>query len=1012
MRALDVDLVAVESGTYNVLAHVSHKHNFAMVLDGAGNVALDNPAVQVAIANGDVAAAVIAMDEFFTRHDPRNQRASVVAVAIDPIQQTVSVAHIGDTRMYLLRAASSDQPLVPAAPWFAPTITVPSQGHMACLTSDHTTACELVAIEAIDREEGRRRARRRVLTRHLGQHPPADAHVFQARVQPNDRLLLCSAGLWLAIDDVVLGSLLGKTNTAQGAAQHIAELSRQKLGPGFVVIDIPAPKLSTSANPARTPSRRDFVAKNQRNAPPSLLTRLARDLSVGAKKHRPAIVGRKPELRQLIRALLRLQRNNALLIGPPGVGKTWLVEALAAMLASPGCPPGLRGKYIYELSIASLTMGCRFRGEFEQRIEQILTEAESNTDIILFLDEIHMIAAVGGNGSVQATDLFKPSLARGSLRIIGATTTDEFEAHLASHDAFLRRFQLVHVREPSHEDTAKILNAMRSELDSHHGLVVTDEAIQASVSLSARHITDRYLPDKAIDLLDQACVRAGSRWLSMSMIGQSMSAESGYSVTADDVAAVIAERCQLPLDLVSASTSERLQTLEELLRRRIIGQDAAMHQIATSLRARYAGLGEPNRPMGSFLFCGPTGVGKTATAKGLAELLFGDTRALLMINMSEYMEKHSVSRLLGAAPGYIGHDSGGQLVTFLRTRPGCVVLFDEVDKAHPDVLDLLLQILDEGSLRDARGNEVLFRESVVIMTSNLLATPAESTQPIGFGAAADRVASREHDPNARERLAHNTQLRPEFVGRIGQVVAFRTLDAEDLTQIAAHYLQKTLERVLTHSRRAPPIDLRDEIMARVSQSRFGARDVERIVDTALTEWLLADANENTHGASGVVVDRLGAKQRTYVAIAVVQGPFDIASKGKTAEVSDTLRRLSNGSSARDLLFLRNTGESVVAMFGSAAAAWEAVVSQPLSSRVRVAIHWGQVERKADGSYGGDTLDSTLQLVATSGNDDPAVWISNAARAHLAPQQQARLSEASVSPEVRRLLEPWQLQRTQ
>jgi ATP-dependent Clp protease ATP-binding subunit ClpC len=901
--------------------------------------------------HGDLEQAVRDLDRRERARSTGDRRAaSVLLAGFAPDRASCSLAHMGDARAYLYRPAPMRRDLpVPLAPRYCPEL-VTDRGGMVCVTWDHSTACDLVEMELLSLRDGRRRARRRVLTRGLGAEPATDPDLLAVALQPGDRLLLCSAGLWLAVDDAEIAEVLAAESDPDAACRALVDRARDRGG------DHPASALLVdwSGAPARAES-----------APPALpgpLASLGRDLTALAAGDRSPLAGRKRELRALIRTLLRMQKPNALLVGDPGVGKTWLVQALARTLASPACPKPLAGARVVEISIGSLLAGTRYRGDFEERLQQLIDAAEADRSIILFIDEIHLIAGAGAgsDGGVDAANILKPALARGTMRVIGATTGAELDRHLVRDDALMRRFEVIRIDEPSRADALAILSAVADQLEAHHGSTITAEAREAAIDLSVRYLPDRRLPDKAIDLLDQACTRAVSRWLSMSLAPSLGAPATGadQTVAADDVAAVIADRCQLPIELVSLDDDQRLAALPGLLADRVIGQPAAIETVARALQRGYRGLGEPGRPIASMLFCGPTGVGKTSLARAVAELLFDSEAALIRIDMSEYMERHAVSRLLGAAPGYVGHDQDGQLLSALRARPASVVLFDEIEKAHPDVLQILLQILDAGWLKGGRGTSVSFRDSVVILTSNLLADATPPAAPIGFGAAPDTGGAADED-SLRRRLERS--LPAELIGRLGAVVRFAPLSADTVQAIAERHLARVVERLIASGTiTAPPRQLRDRVTALTRSGRYGARTIERAVEEEVVAWL--DERDRPAVEPGaVVLDRVTRDQ--------VTGAILVVPTGDPAAAIDTVR---TGPSSADLCYLVHAGIGALAIFGSVASATAA--AEPFD---RAVVHWGRASREGGGLRGPD-IDRALDLARKA---EPGVELTPQAREH-------------------------------
>ncbi|MCR4907088.1 MAG: ATP-dependent Clp protease ATP-binding subunit [Clostridiales bacterium] len=551
------------------------------------------------------------------------------------------------------------------------------------------------------------------------------------------------------------------------------------------------------------------------------------------------IIGREEETARLVQILSRRTKNNPCLIGEPGVGKTAVVEGLAQRIAEDAVPETLAGRRIVTLDLSAMVAGAKYRGEFEERMKNVLAEVKKNPSVILFIDEIHTIIGAGGaEGAVDAANILKPALARGEIQVIGATTIDEYRKHIERDAALERRFQSVTVGEPSAEEAERILFGLRDKYEAHHKLKITDEAIRAAVALSVRYIGDRYLPDKAIDLVDEAASRkriAGfnpppdvkeleeklrhvTAEKEEAILGEdyegaarlrdeekrltddiaahrsgAQQTEAG-AVDADDIAEIVTAWTHIPVKRLAEEESERLLHLDRILKERIIGQDAAVDAVARAIRRGRMGLKDPRRPIGSFLFLGPTGVGKTELSKALADVMFGDAAAMIRVDMSEYMEKHSVSKMIGSPPGYVGYDDGGQLTERVRRQPYSVVLFDEIEKAHPDVFNILLQILEDGCLTDSRGRHVDFRNTVVIMTSNVGAQGITEPKRLGFVDAANADAE-----NAKMRAGITEALkrtfRPEFLNRVDEVIVFNKLTDRDIAKIASLMLDEERARI-------------------------------------------------------------------------------------------------------------------------------------------------------------------------------------------------------------------------
>ncbi len=587
------------------------------------------------------------------------------------------------------------------------------------------------------------------------------------------------------------------------------------------------------------------------------LTRLARDGKL------QAALGRDDEMKRVARILLQAKKNNPILVGDAGVGKTAIVEGLALRAIEPAAPEALQKIRIVEVSLGALVAGTKYRGQFEERLQAIIAEAEADPSLVVFFDEVHMLLGAGeAGGSMDAANLLKPALARGTLRCIGATTTAEYRKHIEKDAALERRFQVVWVEEPSRETAIEILNGLRPRLEEHHGVHITPAAIRAAVDLSIRYLADFRLPDKAIDLVDQACARI--KLASFTARPASASRKDAGEVGPDEVAVVVAERCRVPVERITVEESQRLLQMEDILRRRVKGQDQAVQAVSEAVRSAKTALRDPRRPLGVFLFLGPTGTGKTELAKSLAEFLFGDERLLIRIDMSEYGEKHSVAKLIGSPPGYIGHDEGGQLTDKVRTHPYSVVLFDEIEKAHSAVFDLFLQIFDEGRLTDSRGRTVSFAEAVVILTSNIggeaqAAAPrrhigitldsdagGETTGPAqhkredaaapGKPGSADPAGWAAYEQRVREAVGR--VLRPEIRNRIQKEIVFHPLGREVIAQIADKILSQLNSRLAQDEIRVEvSAGARSLLMSRGFSEQFGARAMERAVHDLIEEPL-------------------------------------------------------------------------------------------------------------------------------------------------------------------------------
>ena len=586
---------------------------------------------------------------------------------------------------------------------------------------------------------------------------------------------------------------------------------------------------------------------------PESLSSYARDLTAAAKAGKiDPVVGRDEEISRIKMILGRKGKNNPVIIGEPGVGKTAIVEGLAREIAGGGGGKQLKGKQVWSLDLGSLMAGTRYRGDFEERLKGVVDAvidagpvpgSNSGSRIVLFIDEIHTLVGAGaGEGAMDAANLLKPALARGELQVVGATTIDEYRKYIEKDAALERRFSPVRAEEPSQEDAEAILLGIRESYESHHGVRILDEAVKSAVSLSARYVTDRYLPDKAIDLVDEAASTVADR-------------RPDGEVGEDDVALVLSSWTDIPVGRLERKTTERLLAMEDAIRERVIGQHKAISAVCRSVRRSASGLSDPKRPSGSFLFLGPTGVGKTELARALSEFLFGEEDAMIRLDMSEFQEKHTVSRLVGSPPGYVGHDEGGQLTEAVRRKPYSVVLFDEMEKAHPDVFNALLQVLDDGRLTDSKGKTVNFRNTVLVMTSNVGAreilgegrADGARRRPMGFSPAPDApdgsdgaLAGELEEEELRERVSGELGLtfRPEFLNRIDETVIFRKLSREELRGIVRIQTKGLLARL---SERGVSVAFTDEALDALAEDgydpAFGARPLKRLIQREVEDPL-------------------------------------------------------------------------------------------------------------------------------------------------------------------------------
>lgn len=571
---------------------------------------------------------------------------------------------------------------------------------------------------------------------------------------------------------------------------------------------------------------KERVAREEEDAPADtpVLNEYGRDLtSLARQKKLDPMIGRESELNLVVEILSRKRKNNPVLIGEPGVGKTAIAEGLAQRIITKEVPAHLYDKRVVELSFGTLLAGAKFRGEFEERLQKLLEEVEAHKDkLILFVDELHTVVGAGANeGGLDAANMVKPALARGTLNLIGATTLSEYQKYIEKDAALERRFQPVVVDEPSLEEAERIITGLKESYEAHHAVTLTPEAIRAAVVLSDRYVTNRFLPDKALDLVDQAASRVR------------LKRPTDAVVTEQDIAEILAELTGIPVQRLTVDDRMKLIDLEERLSRRVVGQAHAVSAVAHAVRVSYAGLAERHKPLATLFFMGPTGVGKTELAKALAAELFNDEQALLRLDMSEYMEPHSIARLVGSPPGYVGHEEGGQLSEAVRRRPYQIILLDEIEKAHPDVMNILLQVFDDGRLTDGRGRTVDFSNTVIIATSNVGHHSMSTAAPIGFKEDEESFAAQ---PAGRDELIRH--FRPEFVNRLDEVIVFNSLTADDLAAIVKLELDKVVRRAKVQGvvlKIMPSV--RSYLVKAGFSDRFGARELKRLIKREIEQPL-------------------------------------------------------------------------------------------------------------------------------------------------------------------------------
>lgn len=646
-------------------------------------------------------------------------------------------------------------------------------------------------------------------------------------------------------------------------------------------------------------ARNDYMSVKGKNAQKGksttpVLDQYSRDLTAYARDGKlDPVIGRKQEIQSLIQILSRRTKNNPCLIGEPGVGKTAIAEALAQRIVADEVPDTIKDKRLLTLDLSGMVAGSKYRGEFEERIKRAIKEVTSNGNILLFIDEIHTIIGAGGaEGAIDASNILKPSLARGEIQLIGATTIAEYRKYIEKDAALERRFQPIMVEEPSEPESIQILMGLRKCYEEHHHVIITDAAIDAAVRLTSRYVNDRFLPDKAIDVVDEASskVRLGllsscpdikkledhnkelelekedalkseqydraseikkeqeANRIEISRLRneqrKSQDSDAATEVGEDEIAAVISEWTKIPVQKLRQTETERLRNLEEILHRRVVGQDEAVSSVAKAVRRGRVGLKDPNRPIGSFLFLGPTGVGKTELSKTLAEAVFGKESAIIKVDMSEYMEKHSVSKMIGSPPGYVGYDEGGQLSEKVRRNPYSVILFDEIEKAHPDVFNILLQVLEDGHITDAQGRKVSFRETIIIMTSNAGAQRIIAPKLLGF---ANNKDEQEDYKKMKSGVMEEVKklFKPEFINRIDEIIVFHSLTKDNILAIASIMFSKLTARASEQMdiNLKPTKELFEHLAEKGFDKDYGARPIRRAiqneVEDKLTDAILA-----------------------------------------------------------------------------------------------------------------------------------------------------------------------------
>ena len=685
----------------------------------------------------------------------------------------------------------------------------------------------------------------------------------------------------------ILASLIKESDSVAVRILNTIGVNLQKL-----YVDL---KVACGQDPASAKTEFNSQKNKNKKSNTPMIDQYAKDLTKAAKEGKlDPVIGRKDEMERVIQILSRRTKNNPCLVGEPGVGKTAIVEGLAAYIVEGQVPANLMDKKIMSLDLAAMIAGSKYRGEFEERIKRLIKEVQNDGEILLFIDEIHTIIGAGGaEGAMDASNILKPALSRGEIQMIGATTMVEYRKYIERDAALERRFQPVVVNEPKEEEAIKVLNGIKKNYEKHHGLVITEEAVEAAVRMSKRYIHDRYLPDKAIDLMDEAAARKKLIFYHLSdevkllldekkkcLLEKEEAVIKGdfetakkikeeeqklekkiarlknksvkekkqdvLMVTEEDINCVVSAWTKIPLEKMKEGESERLLKLEETMHQRVIGQEEAVLAVVKAVRRGRVGLKDPKRPIGSFLFLGPTGVGKTELSKALAQSVFGDENAIIRVDMSEYMEKHSVSKMIGSPPGYVGYEEGGQLSEKVRRNPYSLILFDEIEKAHPDVFHVLLQVLDEGHITDSQGRKVDFKNTIIIMTSNAGAKNIMNPKSLGFAVSENEGVNYE---KMKEKVMEEVKFtfKPEFINRIDDIIVFHTLKKEEINRIAKLQLKELNERANKQLELTLCYEdsVYDYIMKKGYDEKYGARPLKRVIQSKIEDSLAEEILKGT-----------------------------------------------------------------------------------------------------------------------------------------------------------------------